>query len=70
MTSTYAPTLSRGIGATAVPGFIAAPAPALAASPQAVLVDLIELHPHPKQAHWNVVGHNFRDLHPQPGQDP
>ncbi|HEX8934074.1 MAG TPA: hypothetical protein VF788_07765 [Pseudonocardiaceae bacterium] len=33
---------------TAVPGFIASPA--LAASLQAVLVDLIELHPQAKQA--------------------
>jgi starvation-inducible DNA-binding protein len=32
---------------------------------QAVLVDLIELHIQGKQAHWNVVGKNFRDLHLQ-----
>ncbi|RFA09179.1 DNA starvation/stationary phase protection protein [Subtercola boreus] len=32
---------------------------------QAVLVDLIELHVQGKQAHWNVVGKNFRDLHLQ-----
>lgn len=30
---------------------------------QAVLVDLIELHLQGKQAHWNVVGNNFRDTH-------
>jgi len=30
---------------------------------QAVLVDLIELHLQTKQAHWNVVGINFRDTH-------
>jgi starvation-inducible DNA-binding protein len=30
---------------------------------QAVLVDLIELHLQGKQAHWNIVGKNFRDLH-------
>jgi starvation-inducible DNA-binding protein len=30
---------------------------------QAVLVDLIELHIQGKQAHWNVVGTNFRDTH-------
>jgi starvation-inducible DNA-binding protein len=30
---------------------------------QAVLVDLIELHLQGKQAHWNVVGTNFRDTH-------
>jgi starvation-inducible DNA-binding protein len=32
---------------------------------QRVLVDLIELHLQGKQAHWNVVGKNFRDLHRQ-----
>jgi starvation-inducible DNA-binding protein len=32
---------------------------------QKVLVDLIELHVQGKQAHWNVVGRNFRDLHLQ-----
>jgi starvation-inducible DNA-binding protein len=32
---------------------------------QQVLVDLIELHLQGKQAHWNVVGRNFRDLHLQ-----
>ncbi|ABK53779.1 Ferritin, Dps family protein [Acidothermus cellulolyticus 11B] len=32
---------------------------------QAVLADLIELHMQGKQAHWNVVGPNFRDLHLQ-----
>lgn len=32
---------------------------------QAVLVDLIELHLQGKQAHWNIVGKNFRDLHLQ-----
>lgn len=30
---------------------------------QRVLVDLIALHNIGKQAHWNVVGQNFRDLH-------
>ena len=39
--------------------------PALAESLQRVLVDLIELHLQGKQAHWNVVGTNFRDLHLQ-----
>ncbi|MGV0582502.1 DNA starvation/stationary phase protection protein [Mycobacteroides chelonae] len=38
---------------------------ALSASLQQVLVDLIELHVQGKQAHWNVVGSNFRDLHLQ-----
>lgn len=32
---------------------------------QAVLVDLIELGIQGKQAHWNVVGRNFRDTHRQ-----
>src|SRR5919201_4248603 len=39
--------------------------PELGASLQRVLVDLIELHLQGKQAHWNVVGTNFRDLHLQ-----
>jgi starvation-inducible DNA-binding protein len=37
----------------------------LAGHLQRVLVDLIALHLNGKQAHWNVVGHNFRDLHLQ-----
>jgi starvation-inducible DNA-binding protein len=37
----------------------------LSANLQQVLVDLIELHLQGKQAHWNVVGTNFRDLHLQ-----
>ena len=37
----------------------------LSANLQRVLVDLIELHLQAKQAHWNVVGTNFRDLHLQ-----
>jgi starvation-inducible DNA-binding protein len=37
----------------------------LADSMQKVLVDLIELHVQGKQAHWNVIGKNFRDLHLQ-----
>jgi starvation-inducible DNA-binding protein len=32
---------------------------------QRVHVDLIDLHLQGKQAHWNVVGKNFRDLHLQ-----
>ncbi|MGM7666078.1 Dps family protein [Microbacterium sp. A93] len=32
---------------------------------QAVLVDLLELQMQGKQAHWNVVGRNFRDTHRQ-----
>lgn len=42
-------------------GFLA-PA-ALAKNLQAVLVDLTALHLVGKQAHWNIVGPNFRDLH-------
>lgn len=47
------------------------PAPAFRASEQLadnlqrVHVDLIDLHLQGKQAHWNVVGKNFRDLHLQ-----
>ena len=37
----------------------------LSESLQRVLVDLVELHLQGKQAHWNVVGTNFRDLHLQ-----
>nr|MBP1191232.1 starvation-inducible DNA-binding protein [Frigoribacterium sp. PvP032] len=39
--------------------------PALRESMQKVLVDLIELHLQGKQAHWNLLGSNFRDLHLQ-----
>ena len=42
-------------------GFLA-PA-ALTKNLQAVLVDLTALHLVGKQAHWNIVGPNFRDLH-------
>ncbi|MBC7442764.1 MAG: DNA starvation/stationary phase protection protein [Ramlibacter sp.] len=38
---------------------------ALSSNLQSVLVDLIELHGQCKQAHWSVVGRNFRDLHLQ-----
>ncbi len=48
---------------TDVQGFQASPE--LHASLQQVLVDVIELHLQGKQAHWNVVGTNFRDLHLQ-----
>jgi starvation-inducible DNA-binding protein len=37
--------------------------PSLPENLQKVLVDLIELHLQGKQAHWNVIGTNFRDLH-------
>jgi starvation-inducible DNA-binding protein len=39
--------------------------PTLTNNLQAVLADLIELHIQGKQAHWNIVGTNFRDLHLQ-----
>ncbi|MBZ4518154.1 DNA starvation/stationary phase protection protein, partial [Mycobacterium avium subsp. hominissuis] len=39
--------------------------PQLAVNLQRVLVDLVELHLQGKQAHWNVIGSNFRDLHLQ-----
>ena len=48
---------------TDIQGFRASPE--LQASLQQVLVDMIELHLQGKQAHWNVVGTNFRDLHLQ-----
>lgn len=48
---------------TEVQGFQASPE--LGASLQRVLVDLIELQLQGKQAHWNVVGTNFRDMHLQ-----
>lgn len=39
--------------------------PTLAGNLQMVLTDLMELHLQGKQAHWNIVGTNFRDLHLQ-----
>ncbi|MFE2578744.1 Dps family protein [Streptomyces sp. NPDC059378] len=46
-----------------VAGFTATPQ--LTQALQQIVVDLVELHLQGKQAHWNVVGHNFRDLHLQ-----
>ncbi|WP_134768261.1 DNA starvation/stationary phase protection protein [Nocardioides sp. 1609] len=37
----------------------------LATHLQQLLVDITDLHLQGKQAHWNVVGKNFRDLHLQ-----
>ena len=58
---------SAGVASTrrehAEHGFVASAE--LAANLQRVHVDLIELHLQGKQAHWNVVGRNFRDLHLQ-----
>ncbi len=48
---------------TAKPPFTASER--LAAHLQQLSVDLIDLHLVGKQAHWNVVGLNFRDLHLQ-----
>ena len=39
--------------------------PGLPQNLQRVLVDLIELHLQGRQAHWKLVGTNFRDLHLQ-----
>lgn len=64
MTDTKAP---AGAGArttrrqNAEHGFTASKA--LTDNMQKVLVDLIELAGQGKQAHWNVVGRNFRDTH-------
>jgi starvation-inducible DNA-binding protein len=58
---------SAGVATTrrehAEDGFVASAE--LAQNLQRVHVDLIELHLQGKQAHWNVVGKNFRDLHLQ-----
>ena len=50
-------------GDTEITAFQASPE--LAGNLQRALVDLIELHLQGKQAHWNIVGTNFRDLHLQ-----
>ncbi|MET7543563.1 DNA starvation/stationary phase protection protein [Streptomyces sp. NPDC005349] len=62
MTASPAPGSSRRSDES-VAGFTASPE--LVGALQQVTVDLIELHLQGKQAHWNVVGHNFRDLHLQ-----
>lgn len=58
---------SKGAGLTkeqnAENGFTASKT--LSENMQKVLVDLIELASQGKQAHWNVVGTNFRDTHRQ-----
>ena len=63
MTDTLAPDVRRTRRENAEHGFLASRA--LTDSLQAVLVDLIELANQGKQAHWNLVGPNFRDLHLQ-----
>ena len=62
-------TARGGVGAALTPeqnaerGFTASQT--LSENLQKVLVDLIELSLQGKQAHWNVVGRNFRDTHLQ-----
>ncbi|TWP38295.1 Dps family protein [Leekyejoonella antrihumi] len=56
-------TLSRTESATVAAPFEASRL--LADQLQQLHVDLIDLHLQGKQAHWNVVGKNFRDLHLQ-----
>jgi len=62
-------TARGGVGAALTPeqnaerGFTASET--LSENLQRVLVDLIELSLQGKQAHWNVVGRNFRDTHLQ-----
>jgi starvation-inducible DNA-binding protein len=60
---TAAATLNNRREASEISGFVATDQ--FYANLQKVLVDLIELHLQGKQAHWNVVGTNFRDLHLQ-----
>ena len=62
MTASPAPGSSRRSDED-VAGFAASPQ--LVRALQQIVVDLIELHLQGKQAHWNVVSHNFRDLHLQ-----
>ncbi|RYB94818.1 DNA starvation/stationary phase protection protein [Nocardioides oleivorans] len=58
MTQTATPSATAH---TAHPAFQASER--LAGHLQALLVDLTDLHLQGKQAHWNVVGKNFRDMH-------
>ena len=60
MTDTLHPTVTEHV---AHPPFKASQQ--LADHLQQLHVDLIDLHLQGKQAHWNVVGKNFRDLHLQ-----
>lgn len=61
MTDTAQTTFAGRTKHVARPAFTASAT--LAANLQAVLVDLTDLHLQGKQAHWNIVGPNFRDLH-------
>jgi starvation-inducible DNA-binding protein len=60
---TAAATITQRRDASEIVGFV--PTEQFYNNLQRVLVDLIELHLQGKQAHWNVVGTNFRDLHLQ-----
>jgi starvation-inducible DNA-binding protein len=62
-TTTYARSVNNRRDENEVRNFTASSS--LAENLHRVLVDLIELHLQGKQAHWNVVGTNFRDLHLQ-----
>ena len=61
--TTYTTLVNRRRDENSVRNFSASSS--LAENLQPVLVDLIELHLQGKQAHWNVIGTNFRDLHLQ-----
>ena len=61
--TTYATLVNRRRDERSIRNFTASSS--LAENLQRVLVDLIELHLQGKQAHWNVIGSNFRDLHLQ-----
>ncbi|MEU1600668.1 DNA starvation/stationary phase protection protein [Streptomyces sp. NPDC005708] len=61
MTMSSAASRVRRSEKEAAAGFTASPS--LAEALQQILVDLIELHLQSKQAHWNLVGSNFRELH-------
>ena len=55
--------MSAETAATPSVSFAFTASAALSDSLQRVLVDLIALGVTTKQAHWNIVGENFRDLH-------
>lgn len=56
-------TTTTPVAHAAHPPFVASAT--LGAHLQQLLVDLTDVHLQGKQAHWNVVGKNFRDLHLQ-----
>lgn len=61
--TTVIPTANRRSETEAATGFTASRH--LADALQQVLTDLVELSLQSKQAHWAIVGRNFRDLHLQ-----